>query len=196
VALLTADNLRAGLSDPRRGIAAILAVVRARWYAWRYAPRLRVGRNFRCYGKLVLRGPGRVVFGDDVVVSENLRHVYLGVVSDAAEIVIGSRVWLNGTSISCHQRVVVGERALLGRIDVIDHEFHDPRDFERKRSIRSAPIEFEADTWVGNDCLILKGVRIGRHSVIGARTVVRQSVPERVVAIGNPAQIVKRLGPA
>jgi len=191
--LFSRDNLLEGLRNPRRGLEGLFAVLRARWYTLRYAGRLTVGRNFKCYGKLVLRGPGRVRFGDDVVCSENLRHVYLGALAPDARIDVGSKVWLNGTSISCQDRVSIGDRALVGRVDIIDHEFHDPRDFERKRAIRSVPVELDEDTWVGNDCLILKGVRVGRHSVIGARTVVRQSLPERVVAIGNPAQIVKRL---
>jgi acetyltransferase-like isoleucine patch superfamily enzyme len=192
-AIFSRENLIEGLRDPRRGFEGLFALLRARWYTFRYAGRLVVGRNFKCYGKLVIRGPGKVRFGDDVVCSENLRHVYLGVDSPAAEIVVGSRVWLNGTSISCQERVTIGDRALVGRVDLVDHEFHDPRDLSRKRAIRSAPIELGDDTWVGNDCLILKGVRVGNHSVIGARTVVRQSLPEKVVAIGNPAQIVKRL---
>lgn len=191
--IFSRENLVEGLRDPRRGFEGLFAVVRARWYAFRYRSRLTVGRNFKCYGKLVIRGPGRVRFGDDVVCSENLRHVYLGALDPDAEIVVGSKVWLNGTSISCHQRVSIGDRALVGRVDLIDHEFHDPRDLSRKRSIRAAAIALAEDTWVGNDCLILKGVSVGRHSVIGARTVVRQSLPEKVVAIGNPAQIVKRL---
>ncbi len=193
--LFSRENLAEGLREPTLALKALCALLRGRWYAFRYGSRLRAGKNFRCYGKLALRGSGKVVVGDDVVFSANLRHVYLGVSSSAAEIRLGDKVWLNGTSISCSDRVTIGNRALVGRVDLIDHEFHDPRDLTRKRAIRSAPIVLEDDTWVGNDCLILKGVTIGRYSVIGARTVVRKSLPSRVVAIGNPAQIVKRLDP-
>ncbi|WP_272819423.1 hypothetical protein [Scytonema hofmannii] len=40
---------------------------------------------------------------------------------------------------------------------------------------------------------MLKGVSIGNNSVIGLGTIVRQSVPEHVVVIGNPQHIVKKL---
>lgn len=154
---------------------------------------VRVGRNFRCYGRFVVAGKGRLEIGDDVVVRHNLRHVYVGSGAGGWEVSIGHRVWLNGTTISCRERVEIGDRALVGRVEIIDHEFHDPRDPQRRPRIRTAPVVIGPDAWIGNDCLILKGVRIGRHTVVGARTVVRRSLPDRVVAIGNPARVVKEL---
>lgn len=154
---------------------------------------IEVGRGLRCYGKVAVRGKGRLRIGNDCVFSVNLNHVYLGHGSGGYDITIGDKVWLNGTSISAVGRVAIGHRSLVGRSELIDHEYHDPRDLSRKREVRAAPILLEDDTWVGNDCLILKGVTIGRFSVVGARTVVRRSLPEKVVAIGNPAQIVKKL---
>jgi acetyltransferase-like isoleucine patch superfamily enzyme len=189
-------RLRAALREPGAAFTAVIALARGRLFGLRCrlrGIRFAGGRNLRVYGRCALRGSGSIVIGNDVVLSHNLRHVYLGVLGSDAEIRIGDRVWLNGTSISCHGRVEIGDRALVGRTDLVDHEFHDPRDFERKRAIRVAPITIGADAWVGNDGLILKGVAIGRHSVVGARTVVRRSLPDRVVAIGNPAQIVKQL---
>ncbi len=196
MSLLSRENLRSALRDPGPAFGVLRAVVRGRWYRFRYrlrGVRLTVGRNFRCYGKLVIAGKGTVSIGDDVVFRWNLRHVYLGSGSSDYVITIGNRVWLHGTTISCRARVDVGDRSLVGKVDIIDHEFHDPRDLSRAPRIRSRPIRLGADTWIGNDAVIFKGVEIGRYSVVGARTVVRRSIPERVVAIGNPAQIVKRL---
>lgn len=194
--VFTAANVRAGLKEPGAALGIVFALLRGRWYRFWYRARgvrLTVGRNFRCHGRLVIAGKGEVTIGDDVVVRTNLRHVYLGSRTDHYAISIGSRVWLHGTAISCVERVTIGERSLVGRVEIIDHEFHDPRDLTRQPKVRSRAIVLGANTWIGNGALILKGVEIGDHSVVGARTVVRQSLPAKVVAIGNPAQIVKRL---
>lgn len=172
------------------------ALIRGRWVVTRArlrGVRITVGRNFRCHGKLVIAGKGSITIGDDVVVRHNLRHVYIGSGSSDYQVTIGDRVWLHGTSIACRERVSIGDRSLVGRVEIIDHEFHDPRDLSRQQEIRTRAVVLADDTWIGNDCLILKGVEIGRHSVVGARTVVRRSIPECVVAIGNPARVVKEL---
>ena len=48
------------------------------------------------------------------------------------------------------------------------------------------------DSWVGRGSIILSGVTIGEHSVIGAGSVVTKDVPDYCVAVGNPAKIIKR----
>lgn len=194
--LLSLENLKEALRHPGAAFDLAFALLRGRWYGFRYrlrGVRLTVGRNFRCHGPLVIAGRGTITIGDDVVFRHNLRHVYLGSGSDDYEIRIGDRVWLHGTSISCRGRVEIGARSLVGRVEIIDHEFHDPRDADRRQEIRVKPVRLAANTWIGNDVLILKGVEIGEHTVVGARTVVRRSLPRAVVAIGNPAQIVKQL---
>ncbi len=195
-AVLTAENVRAGLKEPGAAVRVVFALLRGRFYGCWYrlkGVRLTVGKNFRCHGRLVIAGKGTVTIGDDVVVRANLRHVYLGSRTEKYVITIGDRVWLHGTSISCVERVTIGERSLVGRVELIDHEFHDPRDFSREARVRSKPIVLGKNTWIGNDALILKGVEVGDDSVVGARAVVRRSVPAKVVVIGNPAQVVKRL---
>jgi acetyltransferase-like isoleucine patch superfamily enzyme len=57
----------------------------------------------------------------------------------------------------------------------------------------SGEIILEKGCWIGANVTILPGIIIGRNSVIGAGSVVTKSIPERVVAVGNPAKIIKRL---
>jgi acetyltransferase-like isoleucine patch superfamily enzyme len=48
------------------------------------------------------------------------------------------------------------------------------------------------DTFIGEDCLILPGATIGRGCVIGAGTVVRGTIPDNAVVVGNPGRVVGR----
>lgn len=51
----------------------------------------------------------------------------------------------------------------------------------------------EDHIFVGANCLILGGVRIGHHSIIGAGAVVTKNVPPYSVVVGNPAKVIKTL---
>ncbi len=48
-------------------------------------------------------------------------------------------------------------------------------------------------SWIGANTIILPGVRIGENTVIGAGAVVTKSIPGGVVAVGNPARVIKRI---
>ena len=56
------------------------------------------------------------------------------------------------------------------------------------------PIVIGDDVWIGGDVTILPGVKIGRGSVIGAKSLVTKDIPENVMAFGNPARVVKKIG--
>ena len=56
-------------------------------------------------------------------------------------------------------------------------------------------VVIEDDVFVGMNCLVLKGVTIGRGSVIGAGSVVTRDVPPGVIVAGNPARLVRELEP-
>ena len=65
---------------------------------------------------------------------------------------------------------------------------------ERNRGLEKAsPIIIEDDVWIGADVTILPGVRIGKGSVIGAKSVVTKDIPSNVIAAGNPCQILRAI---
>ncbi len=89
----------------------------------------------------------------------------------------------------------IGPRALIGSgVCVYDSDFHelDPRR-RRGGTPATARVTLGENVFVGDRSLILKGVEIGAHSVIGAGSVVVRSIPEGVVAAGNPARVVREL---
>ena len=54
-------------------------------------------------------------------------------------------------------------------------------------------VELGENVFIGDRVMILKGVTIGAHSVIGAGSVVTGSIPSGVIAVGNPARVVREL---
>lgn len=45
--------------------------------------------------------------------------------------------------------------------------------------------------WIGHNVILLPGVHIGRHAIIGAGAVVTKDVPDYAIAAGNPAKVIK-----
>ena len=49
--------------------------------------------------------------------------------------------------------------------------------------------------WLGYGVKVLKGVRIGKNSLIGANSVVTKDIPANVIAVGNPCRVIKQIEP-
>ena len=58
--------------------------------------------------------------------------------------------------------------------------------------LKGANIVLEENVWIGAQCMVLKGVRLGRGAVIGAGSVVTKSVPAGEVWAGVPARRLKQ----
>ena len=54
------------------------------------------------------------------------------------------------------------------------------------------PVSIEDEAWIGERVCIMPNVTIGKHSVIGANSVVTKDIPEYSVAAGIPAKVIKR----
>jgi maltose O-acetyltransferase len=64
----------------------------------------------------------------------------------------------------------------------------------RRAKLEAArPIAIGDNVWIGGGAIVLPGVTIGDNSVIGAGTVVTRDVPPNVVAVGNPARVIRSI---
>ncbi|HWH21602.1 MAG TPA: DapH/DapD/GlmU-related protein [Solirubrobacterales bacterium] len=91
--------------------------------------------------------------------------------------------------------VEIGRAALIGSfVEIFDSDFHDLHpDRRRGGAPRMAPVTIGENVFLGMGVRVLKGVTIGRDSVIGAGSVVVYDIPAGVIAAGNPARVVREL---
>jgi len=57
------------------------------------------------------------------------------------------------------------------------------------------PIVIGDNVWLGGGAIVLPGITIGRNTVVGAGAVVTRDLPADVVAVGNPARVIRQVAP-
>ncbi len=115
-------------------------------------------------------------------------------------IIIGDNSGCSFAVLSARSRIEVGNQVRIGaNVRIYDHDYHaldylirrDAR--EEQHSIKSQPVIIGNDVLIGANAIILKGVKIGDRSIIGAGSVVTmKEVPPDSVVAGNPAQVIRR----
>ncbi len=87
--------------------------------------------------------------------------------------------------------------SITGHCAIVDtnhpfFEVDDPRKVGDRIDPNPTAVSIGDHTFLGFGCVVLPGVCIGRHCVIGANSTVTRDVPDYSVAVGNPARIIRR----
>lgn len=146
-----------------------------------------------CEGRLpVLYSGGTVRVGGRLVVRCRTAACELGAATPESKLQIGDRVLINqGASIVATCYVEIGDDTQIGDFTaVLDTNWHR---MEPDRPITSAPVIIGANVWLGRSVIVLPGSKIGDHTVVAAGSIVKGDLPPRVLAAGNPAQVVREL---
>ena len=123
-------------------------------------------------------------------------------------LVVGSRTFVNGHLV-IGERVAIGDDVLIAwGATIVDHDSHatawskranDVVDWGRGHKdwthVTIAPVTIGDKVWIGFNAIILKGVTIGEGAIVGAGSVVTRDVPSWTIVGGNPAAIIRTLGP-
>lgn len=114
-----------------------------------------------------------------------------------AAIEIGDRVTAtSGLQITAFERVTVEDDVLFaGNVFIADGTHAMARGdvaYKYQGIERIAPVHVERGAWIGQNVMLMPGVRIGAFAVIGANSVVRDDVPGGCVAVGTPAAVIRR----
>jgi len=166
------------------GVRAAGSVILARWPQ----SRIHIGK-----GASLVSCPRRAT-------AAAVAPVRLKTLGPEAAIVLEQGVELSGVSITARSKTIrIGAHTMIAPGCVlVDSDFHEPLPPERRHIDpgyeRDAGIEIGDHVWIGLRCCILKGVRIGRGSIVAAGSVVVRDLPENCLAAGVPARVVRALG--
>lgn len=144
---------------------------------------IMINSNVMMHGKLYSQNHGKIFIGEK------------------SSIRVNSAIW-------CVNKVTIGKNVIISdHVLILDNNNHpvDPnkrlemiesgwstKSWKWKNSI-SAPVTIEDNVWIGKDVKILKGVTIGRNSIVGIGSIVVKNVPSNTIVAGNPAKVVKKI---
>lgn len=129
--------------------------------------------------------------GKGVSLADHIRFARL------KNIFLGDNIFINFYSglFASDSTITIGNCVMIGpytRIFTQNHRYDDPDTPMFQQGYDSKPVIIEDDVWIGANCTILPGVRIGKGSVIGAGAVVTKDIPAFSVAGGVPAKVIKK----
>jgi maltose O-acetyltransferase len=127
--------------------------------------------------------------GEGVVVRPPLQMDY------GYQTTIGARTFINvGAVILDVGRVTIGSDVQVGPNVQLLTPTHPLEPDERRSGVEAAkPISIGDNVWLGGGVIVCPGVTIGAHTVVGAGAVVVRDLPAGVLAVGNPARVIRKL---
>jgi acetyltransferase-like isoleucine patch superfamily enzyme len=181
---------------------------------------VKCSRNLMC-GRNVLIGSyssisRNTIIGNNIIIGSNttLRSIKIGDNS-----FMESCVKVVGTE---QGKITIGEQCYIGIFNVLDNSddinignyvhiagpstglwthssammcinniaLNDP---DRYRYRPTAPIVIEDNVYIGGNCTIYPGVRIGHHSIVAPNSAVNKDVPPYKMVGGVPAKVIKEI---
>jgi acetyltransferase-like isoleucine patch superfamily enzyme len=186
---------RAARSARELGMRVLVCQPLFRAHCKECGPNLRTG-DFIHY----IQGEGDIIVGANVWLDGKSSITFAARFSERPTLIIGDNSGFgHDTELVIAQRITIGKNAnISGATRIFDSSGHpaDPvarRNHEPPPASDVRPVTIGDDVWIGKDCVIFPGVRIGNGAIVSAGSVVRKHVPPYAVVAGNPAQLVFRL---
>lgn len=188
-------RLHAAVDRPRDARRYVLAVVRGHYYRLKFrllGRRFSAGAGLRVYGRLRVRGPGRVIFGDHVIV---WGMVTPWTYNADAVIRVGDRTTLSETRMGCAASITIGSDGLFADCRILDTDFHSIAINRRDdhAPVRTLPVVIGDNVWISSQVGIMPGTTIGENSVVSFGAVCSGTFPANVIVAGNPARIAGKI---
>lgn len=159
-----------------------------------------IGKKTVVYSPRKIVNPMNISIGDHVTIEENSTlysvSTYKGV-NHQGKISIGNNVYINyGFNATTANHIIIEDGVLCAfnvSIFDFDHGYEDIlSNINQANLIVKGPIIIGEKSWIGMNVAILGSVKIGKHCIIGANSVVTRDIPDYCVVAGSPARIIKR----
>jgi lipopolysaccharide O-acetyltransferase len=173
-------------------------------HAWRTTDAIFLRARFASFGKGSFVQRPRTIFGAERVALGNRVQIWWGSRIDAVPgggdgpvVTIGDGTEIQpNVHIAAAEGVVIGHHVLIASgvyITDHDHDISDPdNDVVHNHTLVTSPVRIGDFVWLGERAMVLKGVSVGDHSVIGAGSVVTRDVPAYAIAAGVPARVIRQ----
>ncbi len=169
--------LRTKRLDKRARLFRFPIIIRGRKYIdFGYSLTTGVGCRFDCF-------PGnesskkKLVFGRDVQINDYVHIVAMDNVKIGDNVLMASHVFISDNSHGSYKG---------------DERDTSPMIPPTERKYATAPVVIGNNTWIGEGVIIMPGVTVGEGCVIGAHSIVSKDIPDYTIAVGSPANIIKR----
>ena len=128
----------------------------------------KFGNNSKIFGRVVIYSPENIEFGHNSTLNE-------------------------GVLLNARTTIKIGNFVHISPYCTLNTGELEYQKIMSERTHKSRPIEIEDGVWIGSGAIINPGVKIGKNSVIGAGAVVTKDIPENSVAVGVPAEVIKKI---
>lgn len=152
----------------------------------------------------IIRGRRYIDFGEGLTTGINCRFdCFAGKDPSAKKLIFGKNVQLNDyVHIVAMEKVIIGDNVLMASHIFISDNSHgsykgdnndsNPHTPPINRDYATSPVIIGENTWIAEGVIIMPGVTIGKGCVIGAHSIVNESIPDYSLAVGSPAKVIKQ----
>lgn len=149
----------------------LFSFIKIYFYKLIYGKRLKIGKNvsFRKGFSIIIEKNGYVEIGDGCFFN-------------------------NYCSVNSHQSIIIGKNCLFGEnVKIYDHNhiFKFKDELIKHQGFKTNNVKINDNCWIGSNVVILKGVEIGKHSVIAAGEVVKNNIKGEKIFINSNEETIR-----
>lgn len=161
----------------------------ARFFVYPFIIKRGKGSIIRRNARLDLNAGNKLIIGSRTII-EN--HVILN--NGIGDIEIGDNTMITSRGMILGP-ALIGNNVVLGigsQVLGLTHDFEDIEISIKDQGVSGTKVIIEDDVWIGGNCVIIQGIKIGKHSLVAAGSVVTKDVEPYTIVAGNPARPIKK----